>query len=320
MTRAQYARGVDTLWNEQCDQYAQGMAHVESMGVQSRAWQQVQQATDENARRGFAILVSAQGNRARHTVMYPDAYTGWTAEPRPSALFEQIMGRGPLVDTLVPDRQSERWELERRADLLLADDPIRTLDVTVRGHLQVKPDRVAYRGQVRYRRPRPCKYHAEGIARTAWMVAADGTVMPPAVEYRTDVNGAGYGWQGHRRIVIGTRAIARGKVARKARVRTEQATGARVATRGKAVSWWSMSERSLPRWWTKATDTQQATAATLESVLRTSAHDARVELCDGHAVIIDAGCSMVRRDEPASRFMPIREYSRRAALAGITID
>lgn len=311
MTRAQYERGVDTLWNEQCDEYARGMMHAESMGSCSIAQQQIEAATMVNRDRGWSILMDAKIARDRHVRMYPAAYSGWTAD---------LMADRQPCDVLVPDRQADRWVLEAEADAWLAADPIPGIDVTVRGHLQVKPDRVAYRGQVRYRRPRPCRYHSDGIARGAFVVDADGVITRPAVEYRTDVTGRGYGWMGHRRITIGTTGKPIVRKARQARSAATQANRPTVARRGKAVSWWSMSERSLPRWWMKATADQQDTASMLEAIMRTSVGDTPVTLADGHIVIVDRAGACVRRDEPASRTMPIREYARRAVLAGLIAD
>lgn len=319
--RSCMARGTETLWHEQCVEYAQRAQYLDARGwnreqgrvtgTPNRARDQITSAQMDNARRGFARLAQAQTNRSLHRVQYPAAYTGWTAD--------QMADRQPC-DVLVPDRQADRWVLEAEADAWLAADPIPGIDVTVRGHLQVKPDRVAYRGQVRYRRPRPCRYHSDGIARGAFVVDADGVITRPAVEYRTDVTGRGYGWMGHRRITIGTTGKPIVRKARQARSAATQANRPTVARRGKAVSWWAMSERSLPRWWTKATDQQVDAASMMEAIMRTSVGDTPVTLADGHIVIVDRAGACVRRDEPASRTMPIREYARRAVLAGLIAD
>jgi hypothetical protein len=74
-----------------------------------------------------------------------------------------------------------------------------------------------------------------------------------------------------------------------------------------------MSERSLYR----ATQAVAAEVTTLESILRTSAHDVPLELSDGTTVTVCHDMASVI--DSHDRHLPIREYARRAALAGLSI-
>lgn len=312
-TRQAFIRGAEALWNEQCHAYGVGMARIERVGSASRCARQTRFGLRAAAIEVLAADRKARQTQAFHRQMFPRAYVPEAIEHRDHA----------HSDTLVTENQRDRWELESAADAFLAehDEPCHGLDVTVRGHLQVKPDRVAFRGKVRYRGPSPVRYHAHATYEGAFIVDAEGVVTVPACTYRTDAVGRGYGWQGHRRIVV-ERVERKARKARRAAasdaVKVERAARGATGGRGRVVSWWSMSARSLPRRWALATTEQVDTASMVEAIVLTSMTDTPIELAPGHAVIFDG--ATVRRDDPASRSMSVREYARRAALSGLTLD
>ena len=125
------------------------------------------------------------------------------------------------------------------------------------------------------------------------------------------------GWRGH---VAVTRGRARGVsvtrdtervAASEARANVDGA-----ATRGRLVSVWDMSCRSIPRRWSDATDAQRANAETIEQTIRAATDDlVTIEL--GEQVTIRDGVTVVRASGSS---YPIRDYARRAALAGIALD
>lgn len=306
-TRQAFIRGTEALWAEQVERYACGMARIEQLGSCSRAHGEVMRAEARSALRSARVERASTLQVRAHRFIWPSAYDAPMAERHDSV----------LTATLVPVRTGARYELESLADawLAAAGEAMDGLDYTLRGHLTVKPDAAAYRGANRYRPPSPVRYHADAIVRP-FTVDPVGVCDPRAIEYRTDVVGRGYGFQGHRRIVIGDRSQSIGKRVRKARVAAERTTA--TAKRGKITTWWSCSTRSLPRRWAQATPAQVSVADLCERTIRMSVINAPFELNADHSVIFDG--ATVRRDEPASRCYPVREYARRAALAGLTID
>lgn len=120
----------------------------------------------------------------------------------------------------------------------------------------VAGDRMAFRGVARWQ-PVSVRYRSKGTETTReprFTVAADGTCTAPYVltEHRTDAAGRGYGWIGHRRITVASRA---------------RTTGVKRARGGQPVGAWSLAEASVRRRWAKATADQRDMAANLERVL-----------------------------------------------------
>lgn len=126
-------------------------------------------------------------------------------------------------------------------------------------------------------------------------------------------DGTRHGWRGHRRITW-TAAPKRGRSAKRdaarSKARAKRTKVGATGTRGPVVGPWSMSARSLPVAITRRELADQVTA--LESILRTSAAGGRVTFGPVVVDVID-GSHVAYRDHA----YPIREWARRAALAGV---
>lgn len=180
---------------------------------------------------------------------------------------------------------------------------------------QSRPDRVAFKGTARFTLSVPCRYGAvRGVPREE--VRADGTVelftlFGPAPSRRAERR---EGWRGHRRVVVNIpeRRSPREQAERDAAKVARENVGA-TGKRGKAVSAWAMSERSLARAVITRGVVEQV--ATLEGVLRIAAEGDRVMF--GPVAVDVIGPSDVRTSAGITYGM--REYARRAALAGVTL-
>lgn len=191
---------------------------------------------------------------------------------------------------------------------------------SARHHSHVaKSEPIAYRGEVRYQRPQPCRYGAGGTDQPAVTFAADGTAEYLTVDLTATLPDplARVGWRGHRRIAWTVRPRTRGAGANAKRAAAKVARAAKGATgkRGKAVGPWSLSARSLPRVMARADQAVRDQAEALEAMLRTAAESASLTFSDGTVVTVLAGGDVTRPDGAATG---VRDWARRAALAGVT--
>lgn len=235
----------------------------------------------------------------------------WAMEPASDVVF--AASREPMA--------AHPWSLalEGAGTILLhnAGHDAARPDVWSRRHRShvTRPDRVAFRGVVRYRPP---AWHRYGAVRghAAERISDAGTV-----ELLTTVGGpvgtgaqVRRGWYGHRAVTLSI-AARRGTGGRRAVARTaqkkERAASGATSKRGRAVTPWAMSDRSLPRAVITAGAVERA--AILEDVLRTSADGATVTFGDVRVTIM--GAAQVVDDQHGA--YPVREWCRRAALAGV---
>lgn len=168
-----------------------------------------------------------------------------------------------------------------------------------------KADRVAHRGKARY------QLRSHRYARvSAFIVAGDGT----CTDHRgvTYVLGQPLRFVGHKAIHGTTTTLQ--SAARKA---TRQSVrGKATGTRGKAVSAIDAGASTIRRVWKTADATMVATAEQIESILRTAGTGATVSIDASHVVTVHAATV----DAADGRTFTIREYARRAALNGASID
>lgn len=162
---------------------------------------------------------------------------------------------------------------------------------------RVRPDRVAFKGERRYEPPSPVRYQVT----TEPTTGADGQA-----EYRTTLVGTGRGWVGHRRAIFARKATV-------VKVASGDEQQAKTGTRkGKRVeSAFTMSERSLAR--AIKRDGVADLASLLEDCVRaTEEYGGTVTLPNG-VTITRLGVATVIHE--SGRAYPIREWSRRAAIA-----
>lgn len=180
-----------------------------------------------------------------------------------------------------------------------------------------RPDRVAFRGVARFALPQPCRYGKCGNE-----PAAMGNLATKVTELLT-VRTGGEGrtrvaWRGHRRFTLTlSERVSAERAEARAKARKARAEVAAVGKRGPAVGPWALSPRSLPAAVERDLDVA-ALAERIEQVLR-SAHagDAFGLIgADATVTVIDRGAATV---EYADTAWPIREWSRRAALAGLDL-
>lgn len=126
-------------------------------------------------------------------------------------------------------------------------------------------------------------------------------------------NGLRRGFRGHRAIEWATapRVSRKRSTARVAARAARSAVGA-TSARGRSVGPWSIAERSLPR--AIAARDLTATVTAIETMIR-MATDHMVTFPNGTVVTISGPSQVVTA---TGRAYPVREYSRRAALAGMT--
>ena len=201
-------------------------------------------------------------------------------------------------------------------------------------------DPVAYKGQIRYASPQPCRYGklsnepAEATRDAVRLVDVSDTpewrpvsvtellVTPRYVV----VNGAlvlnngrvRKSWRGHRSIVVrlAESSQRKGAIVRASK-RAQAVSALKVGKRGPAVDPWNLSPRSLPAA-VKRSEATADLALRLESIFRTSTYGASLTMSDGTTVTLtDVSLSTAQYRDHA---MPVRELARRAALAGLTID
>ena len=180
-----------------------------------------------------------------------------------------------------------------------------------------RPDRVAFRGVARYALPQPCRYGKVGNE-----PAALGNLQTRVTELLTvRTGGEGHtrvAWRGHRKFTF-VLAARRSEEEVQARVkaRAERTAAKAVGKRGPARSPWSLSPRSLPAA-IKRDVNVAALAERIEQVLRSAHAGDTFGLigADATVSVIDRGASEVMFSDTA---WPIREWSQRAALAGLDI-
>lgn len=263
----------------------------------------------------------------------------------------------PITDTLVTydhetgrypidgaDDQRHAYRLRQQADAILAaacychrDEIGRVIeqctqcaeigtepDIYVNGHLETRPDRVAFRGVSRYRLPaRHRQLVNRAVTRWTHLPIDDGTYVwqMDAPAWRVTMLAVRI----DRRVLVGAPGMvgSHGRrwtaVERTPMDRQHRRTMRRKAAPrkpGRVASPWSMSARSLPRVWSKATAEQHALAARWVDLFVTSADDVPVTIGpltvtrDGAARVIPAGHTA----------MTMQEAARRAALAGMVPD
>lgn len=188
-------------------------------------------------------------------------------------------------------------------------------DVTHRRHL-ARTDPIAHAAKVRWTPDSPVVVHSSSALDDDPTLAEHGYQLThlPVTLCPTDdevITGARRGWVGHefvRFFVQPDRTHTR-KVARieRAEITTTK--------RGPAVSPWECSERSVRRQ-VMARDELVAAATSICDVLRTTTVGTAVPL-EGGAVVTVVGVDAVAWSGTTWRMV---EWSRRAALAGITID
>jgi hypothetical protein len=224
------------------------------------------------------------------------------------------------------------------------------------GQHVTRPDRVAFRGVARYVIPQPVRYGRSGREDAvtyrppvvlhhhvvsdvpAWQLFTRADLLTtsrrpvgPMVATVTDDrdntgrlvgrrvtwerakvrdDGRRHGWRGHTHTTW-TVAV-RGDGYARAAARAERATAGAIGKRGAARGPWSLAARSLPR--AMARDTVAADRArTLESILRTAASDA-VLTFGTVTVTVVGNAEAIAHD---GRAWPVREWTQRAALAGV---
>lgn len=269
------------------------------------------------------------------------------AVERPSRVARVIGGATPALDlptsaavwqASIEPQRGHRWSLalEAAGTYLLhnAGQSAERPDVWSKRHRRflAKPDRSAFKGTARYVLPQPCRYgaqrgHAAWVESPSriWQAGAAG-VEPLMVQAGLTMLGGPVGtraatrqaWRGHQRVtlVIGKRARAaqqRKRQAESAETRAARLERGAVGKRGPARSPWSLAPRSLPAAAAPVADQ----VATLEGVLRTSTDGAVITFADGTSVTV-LGAAQVH-DDKRGRAYPVREWSRRAALAGLQL-
>lgn len=247
---------------------------------------------------------------------------------RPTAEQVIIASRNPMGAT------SWSMRLENLGTRLLHAHGIKTTarpDVWSRRHNThlAMADRTAYKGQVRYVEPLPCRTGALGNE-----PAELGNVITHAVEllvvprrhivagqWVPNTGRVRTAWRGHRKITVtlSERKSVGRSTARKATAaeRADRVAALKVGKRGPAVDPWNLASRSLLAA-VKRDERTAATAATIESVMRTGRFGSSLTFSDGTiATLSDVSLSTVVYRDVA---MPVRELARRAALAGLDID
>ena len=213
-------------------------------------------------------------------------------------------------------------------------------DVYSRRHGQhvARPDRVAFKGTVRYSLPQPCRYGKVGnepaqttrdavrlvdvsdVPHWATVPVTELLVMPrqrrEGGAWVPNTGTVRVAWRGHRTITVQL-ASRRSETERaRATKRAAQRATDKVAARGPAVTPWALSPRSLPAAVKRDPHTLQH-AERLESIVRTLSLGESVDVSDGAVITLTdrSAATVVYRDVA----YPAREWSRRAALAGLDI-
>lgn len=169
----------------------------------------------------------------------------------------------------------------------------------------VKADRAAHRGKARYQ-VRSHRYAGHG----AFIVAGDGTCTDArAITYVLGTDLRFVGWKAVRGTADKLRKADAKRVRQTARV---GATG----TRGKAVTSMEAGASTVRRLWKNADAPVIAAAEAIETILRYTATGATVAIDASHVVTVYES-TVTGAD---GRAFTMREYARRAALAGATID
>lgn len=185
-------------------------------------------------------------------------------------------------------------------------------------------DRVAYKGAIRYAPPTPCRVGKLGdepaelgnvetrvteLLVTPRYVVVDGVVTPNNGRVRV-------AWRGHRKITVRLAERQRASAVKRGVKRANLVENLKVGKRGPAVDPWNLSARSIPAK-LKANEVAAWQALKLESILRTSQFGATLTMSDGTTVsLTDVSLSTATYRDVA---YPVRELSRRAALAGLDL-
>lgn len=235
---------------------------------------------------------------------------------------EQVIGA-----SLAP-MNYHRWSalLENHGTRILraALQPSARPDVWVRAR-QVhvaRRDRVAFTGQVRWQPPQPCRYGQNGQQQGAlrlWTVDTAGIVTVPATvdllttDYSRPQQGRRReGWLGHRRITwtLAAREPSIAERARRAAAAEQRAAVNATGKRGRPVTAWEASPRSLLRAAAPLAARVEALAGTVAAL----AAGQQITFNDGTAVTVLGRAEV---DYCGSRYSTL-EFSRRAVLAGLT--
>lgn len=221
--------------------------------------------------------------------------------------------------------------LENMATRLLHAHGIRTAprpDVWSKRHGThlATADRVAFKGTARYALPQPCRYGALGnepaelgnLETRATELLTTPSRHLVAGQWVANTGKVRTAFRGHRKVLVSLAETSQRKSATvRALKRAAAVAGSKVGKRGPAVGPWNLSPRSLPVA-IKRDLAIAAMAERIEAVMRTSCFGASLTFSDGMvAMMSDVSLSTcVVRDVA----MPVRELSRRAALAGLALD
>lgn len=307
-TRQAFLRGTEALYGVDVVTSAVMRAAADRVGPFSLARSEAMRAECRADRRNRIVADQVASHRARFGHLY-ESPASPISRPVQRSLSDVVVSAGNARPKLTErahrydhdDRLS--WELERAADDLLKsagdldswgighDETLTRLDIVDRytRKPQVAPDAIARGGIPRYVETSH-RYHARPIVEGAYMVDSLGICTRPLAEFRTDATGRGYGWIGHRRIVV----ESRGKTA---------------STRGRKFHAMTANDGSVRRRWAKATDEQRAIAQALRTRL----------VADGSAIVQGARVSIV--PTPTERvIVQTSEQGDRVAEGSFTLD
>lgn len=254
--------------------------------------------------------VGAYDEVARTDVVLPLCGPIFPTRPYDATLAPDTLYGDRRVRTLPGERAADVAAIDKAASAWLrarCDEDLSVVDVrrevtapngveSMWQYPLVKADRVAYLGEQRIR----VVSHSYTVerrtgVRITWSVGR-GVCWRDGVKYK------------------GIAETYKGRLAQATQAKRAERSASK-ATRGKAVDPWSTATSQLKRTVENAGAEVAQSAITLESVLRTSATGATVTLAPGLTVTVHA--ATVDSD---GRSFPIREFARRAALQGVTID
>lgn len=259
-------------------------------------------------------IVTTKAAPRKTVQQHCDALTAWADTlPAVTASADAIMVAS--ADPMGMHRWSMNLEHAATAFLALHGETAPRPDVFDRYRRRHVARRDAVAGAAaRYTPPQPCRYGRTGNHPGA--IVTGGVIELLTALPR--IGNTRKAWRGHRAIVIemAPRTDGAGKRARKAAASaaTQAARAAAGAgKRGKAVSPWEMSPRSLPA----AVQSRGVAAAVAAAagILATAAEGVPMALTDGTTVTVVGAAQVMHHD----RAYPIQEWARRAAIAGVEI-
>lgn len=290
-----------------------------------------------------ASLRWSMGYARTHRELYPAAYAPAPRETAPERPMSDVLVTQELqalaAASGAPISPENAWQdivrswegeyvpalqhIERETDSLLREHGVKIhrIDVFDRKHrrMHTAPDRGVPTVTIpRYVPPTPCRYGAIG-KHAGESIGIDGQTELRTTLTTRDGGTARAGWVGHRRVTFALEGRKRGAGWQGKRAAKSAARAASGATgkRGPSVTPWGMSPRSLPAA-IKRDPVAAEVAERIEQVLRTCAPGVPLLLATGETVtVVDIGTSTV---EHRGTVYPIREWSRRAALAADAID